>query len=328
MRKALALVTVLLLLAAPWTLSTAAQEDNEATFGPDLGAELATFGRQYVENLVLYSGAGVDMVWAPAYDGNATKLAERISEIESWAGGSVPAKATPVVVPFREADPGFAGEAPLNHSLIWSWNGSALDPTVDAVSVAKTVIAEATLAEHLLSTGDANDSAEGALLLLAAVDAVMFVGEHLGYNGSSMMPYASVDWNHSDMNASNGWWLPVTEAIGDVNGTNGAWENLTATEEESLEATLWMLRAALAVNMTIYDHSDLEGAGKPLPADSGRFVSGLASTLFRNLVALYYDAETELFWDDVEVSTGQLALVHGTLMDVKAMGAQRGQDWS
>ena len=93
MRKGLALITLLLLTSASWLPLVNAQDDPDHGFSEDLGNELGAFGRGYVENLVLYSGAGVGLVWGPSFDGNDSNLTTDDREI-ALTGPGIPPEPT------------------------------------------------------------------------------------------------------------------------------------------------------------------------------------------------------------------------------------------
>ena len=200
MRRGLALYIVMLLVAATWLPLATAQDADEHGFTPELGDELYALGAGYVENLVLYSGAGVSLAWGPSFYGNTTALAERLAELEENGTGDMPPMATPVFLPFYEADPGFAGPAPLNHSEAWTWNGSRT-AIVDVGALGTTIRAESMMVDG---------SAQGLLMALAAIEAVGFTVLNMGVNESGFAPLNLSNPNMTDDDATNGWWLPVT----------------------------------------------------------------------------------------------------------------------
>ncbi|MCK4969971.1 MAG: hypothetical protein KAS77_05570, partial [Thermoplasmata archaeon] len=247
MKRGLAISTVLLLLAATWLPLVIAQDDPEYEFDPELGDLLSTFGEGYVENLVLWSGAGVGLAWGPSYDGDQSALDDRITELEAAAGGTMPENIIPIVVPFATANPVFDGPAPLDHSEKWMWNSTGTEVKVSLGSVGHTITAETDLAIHLMDDGVLD--AEGLLLLEAALEAVGFTNERMGYNGTDLGPINMSDPNMTDADQSNGWWLPVTEATGTINATTGDWEGVTLADGPSLEASLEFLSSLIGLSV-------------------------------------------------------------------------------
>jgi hypothetical protein len=313
MKRGLAISTVLLLLAATWLPLVIAQDDPEYEFDPELGDLLSTFGMGYVENLVLWSGAGVGLVWGPSYDGNQIALDDRIDELEAAAGGSMPANTVPIVVPFVRGNPVFDGPAPLDHSELWMWNSTGMEANVGLGSVAYTVTAETDLAMHLMDGGVLD--AEGLLLLEAALEAVRFTNERMGFNGTDLGPINMTDPNMTDEDKSNGWWLPVTEAAGTINMTTGNWEDVTLTDGPSLEASLEFLRSLIGLSVYLDGNTDLVGDGKPFANGTDTEVWALAGAVWKNIKALYYDTGRDLFHEDSVLTTGTLTILYHTLQD-------------
>lgn len=314
MKRGLAISTVLLLLAATWLPLVIAQDDPEYEFDPELGDLLSTFGKGYIENLVLWSGAGVGLVWGPSYDGNQSALDDRIIELEVAAGGSMPANTIPIVVPFAMANPVFDGTAPLNHSEMWMWNSTGMEAKVDLGSVAYTVTAETDLAMHLMDGGVLD--AEGLLLLETALEAVGFTNDRMGYNGADLGPINMSDPNMTDDDPSNGWWLPVTEATGTINMTTGDWEDVTLTDGPSLEASLEFLGSLIGLATYLGDNTDLVGDGKPFADGTDTALWEMAGAVYNNIKALYYDAIRDLFSEDSVLTTGTLTILYHTLTDI------------
>jgi len=314
MKRGLAISTVLLLLAATWLPLVIAEDDPEYEFDPELGDILSTFGEGYVENLVLWSGAGVGLVWGPSYDGDQIALDDRITELEAAAGGTMPANTTPIVVPFAMANPVFDGPAPLNHSQKWMWNSTGMEAKVGLSSVSNTVTAERDLAMRLMDGGVLN--AEGLLLLEAAIEAVRFTNDRMGYNGTDLGPINMSDPNMSDADPSNGWWLPVTEATGTINMTTGDWEDVTLDDGPTLEASLEFLRSLIGLTIYLETNTDLVGDGKPFANGTDTEIWELAGAVYNNIRALYYDAMRDLFHENLVLTTGTLTILYHTLRDI------------
>ncbi len=314
MKRGLALCTVLLLLAATWLPLALGQDEPEYEFDPELGDLLSTYGRGYVENLVLWSGAGVGLVWGPSYDGDQSALDDRLLDLEGTAGGTMPPNATPIVVPFAIVNPSYVGDAPIDHSEEWMWNGTDTPAKVSLGSVGHTIMAETDLAMVLMEGGSLD--AEGLLLLDAAVEAVRFTNIRMGYNGTDLGPINMSDANMTDDDDANGWWLPVTMAEGSINASTGEWEGVTMVDGPSLKASLEFLRGLV----TLYDHlmtnTDLVGAGKPFPAGTDTEIAQLAGAVLNNIKALYYDTGRDLFYEDGVLTTENLAILYMTLMDI------------
>ena len=313
MNKGLAISIVLLLLAAVWVPLAAAEDVPDYEFSSGLGDELSAYGRGYVENLMLWSGAGVQLVWSPSFDGNMTALDERLAELETAAGGSMPNMSTPLVVPFAEVDPAFAAAAPIDLKENWMWDTSGVMAKVGLSSVAATITAETDLASDLME-GDSLD-AEGLLMVLSAVEAARFVSARMGWDGSMLGPLNMSDPNMTDTNASNGWWLPATSLTGHVNETTGAWENEVLEMENTLDGSMFALEGLLALGDYLSRSDFLVGAGKPFPAGTDTEVLSLADAVFKNIIAVYYDESTGLFIDGEEVTTGSIAWSYMAMVD-------------
>ena len=329
MKRGLAISTVLLLLAATWLPLVIAQDDPEYEFDPEMGDLLSTFGEGYVENLVLWSGAGVGLVWGPSYDGDQSALDDRITELEDAAGDTMPANTIPIVVPFAVVNPVFDGPAPLDHSEKWMWNSTGLEANVSLGSVGYTVTAETDLAVRLMDGGVL--VAEGLLLLEAALEAVGFTNERMGYNGTDLGPINMSDSNMTDDDKSNGWWLPVTEATGTINATTGDWEGVTLADGPSLEASLEFLRSLIGLSVYLETNTDLVGDGKPFANGTDTEVWEFAGAVYNNIRALYYDAIRNLFYEDLVLTTGTLTILYQTLLDIsEARGWDMGytQGWA
>ncbi len=334
MRKGLALVTLLLLTAASWLPLVTAQEGSDHGFDGDLGDELQAFGRGYVENLVLYSGAGVGLAWGPSFGGNATAMADRLSELETAVNGSMPANTSPIVIPFRSADPGFAGPAPLDHAAAWAWNTTGIEATATLGSIAAVIQAETELAmlllegEHGGMPGTDNDTAaEGLLMLTAAIEAVRFVNQNMGYNGSAEVPLNMSEPNMTDGNFSNGYWLPASWASGVFNpAKNGSWDAIYYEMGNTLDSCLLLLRSVLKLSDYLSDNTALVGAGKAFPEGTDRELQAISKVLFNNIRAVYYDADADLFYTafDGFVGTETLALLFEVLMEYSGRNAGDG----
>jgi hypothetical protein len=292
-----------------------AQEAPTYEFSPEVGDDLDAFGKGYVENLMLWSGAGVDLKWGPTFGGNQTALDDRISELEAAAGGMMPPNTTPLVVPFTDANPAFAGTAPINHSEMWLWNDTGLEARVNLGSVAATITAETEMAAELMEGGKLD--AEGLLMVLSALEAARFMNERLGYDGSMLGPINISDANMTDTNASNGWWLPVWQAMGHINVSAGdAWEDVVIETENLLDGSWMALRALLDLGNYLSDSAFLVGAGKPFPAGTEIEIMALATAVYNNIMALYYHDAADMFVEDSEAATGSIAMAYMALVDV------------
>lgn len=313
MNKGLAISTVLLLLAAVWLPLAVADDVPDYEFSSDLGDDLSAYGRGYVENLVLWSGAGVHLEWGPSFGGNATALDERFAELEAAAGGSMPNMSAPLVVPFTEVDPAFAAVAPIDMKGDWLWEGSGVMARVGLGSVAATINAETDLASDLMD-GDTLD-AEGLLMVLAALEAARFMEARMGWDGSVLGPVNMSDPNMTDTDASNGWWLPVTSVLGHVNETTDAWEDVVVEVENTLDGSMMALVGLLSLGDYLSRSEFLVGAGKPFPAGTDTEVLGLADALFKNIIAVYFEEPVGLFIEDEEVTTGSIAWSYMAMVD-------------
>ena len=313
MKRGLAISTVLLLLAAIWLPLASAQDAPTYEFSPELGDDLSAFGRGYVENLMLWSGAGIHLRWGPSFGGNGTALDDRLMELETAAGGSMPSNTTPLLVPFVEADPAFAGPAPINHSEDWMWNTSGIEARVNLGGVAATITAETDLAADLME-GDTLD-AEGLHMVLSALEAARFMDERLGWNGTFLGPINMSDPNMTDTNASNGWWLPAFQVMGHINVTTGAWEAEIVEAEPTLDSSTMALRGLLALGDYLANSQFLLTGGNLFPAGTDTEILALASAVFNNIIAVYYDAGTDLFLQDGDANTGSIAYTYMAMVE-------------
>jgi hypothetical protein len=313
MKRVLAISTVMLLIAAIWLPLAIGEDTPEYEFSPDLGDDLAAYGRGYVETLMLWSGAGILLEWSPTFGGNGSALTDRLAELETEADGSMPANMTPLVVPFAEADPAFAGPAPYDHSEKWEWNTTGLEARVSLNSLAATITAETDLAADLME-GD-NLDAEGLLMVLSALEAARFMDQRLGWNGSALGPINMSDPNMTDNDASNGWWLPATRVMGHINETTDAWENEVVETENTLGSSMQALVALLAIGDYMANSDFLMAGGNLFPAGTDTEIMALANAVFNNIVAVYYNAEADLFFDDEEATTDTIAWSYLAMVD-------------
>ncbi len=305
MKKGLALSAVLMLLLMTW-LPAASSQDGQAKEFDDMG-ELSAFAVGYVENLMLYSGAGVHLAWAPSFSGNTTLLDERLDELEGMANGTMPAGATPIFAPFRAADPGFAGPAPLNHSEVWEWRayGGGQEPSVGMWSLGQAVKAEAEVASHLLGLGSNDTRAEAYLLLLSATEAVWYISQSLGTNGTSRLPLDLGDPNMTDADAGNGYWLPMDLIRGELNNTTvpPSWEDLSQSGEATLISTMRVLDG-LGTLYDVLDSEELVGDGKPFGTDTLIDLLAITEAVYWNAMGMYHNESWELFYDPDFVPPG------------------------
>jgi predicted nucleic acid-binding Zn-ribbon protein len=313
MNRGLAISTVLLLLAAIWLPLAGGQEAPDREFSPQLGDDLSAYGRGYVENLMLWSGAGIHLEWGPSFNGNGTALDERLLELETAAGDDMPNMSAPLVVPFADVDPAFEAPAPIDQREQWMWNLSDVAPRVDLGGVSATIIAETHLASGLMEGGALD--AEGLLMVQAAHEAAHFIDHRLGWNGTALGPINMTDPNMTDTNASNGWWLPAHMVLGEVNGTTGAWENEVIEQGPTLMGSLMALQGLLALGNYLADSDELVGAGKPFPAGTDTQVLALADAVFKNTIAVYYEEASDLFVDDEDAMTDAVALAYMAMVD-------------
>ena len=318
MKRGLAISTVLLLLAAIWIPLASADEVPDYEFLPDLGDELSAYGQGYVENLMLWSGAGIHLKWGPSFMGDQGALDARLAELVADAGGPMPTNTTPLVVPFSDVTPAFAAPAPIDHSEHWSWNTTGVEARVNLGGVAATITAETDLAARLME-GDTLD-AEGLHMVLSALEAARFMNERLGWNGSDLGPINMSDPNMTDTNASNGWWLPAFQVMGLMNGTTGAWEDEVVETENTLDGSMMALRGLLALGDYLSGSDFLVGTDKPFPAGTDTEVLSLASAVFNNIVAIYYDVGTDLFLEDDEAKTGSIAYAYFAMIEFSETG--------
>ncbi len=304
MNRGLAISTVLLLLAAIWLPLAGGQEAPDFEFSPDLGDDLAAYGRGYVENLMLWSGAGVHLKWGPSFGGNDSLLDARLAELETAAGGTMPNVSAPLVVPFAEANPAFATTAPWDHREEWIWNTTGVEARVGISAMAAAINAETDLADHLMDGG--TPDAEGLLLVQSALEAARFMDEHLGWDGSMLGPINMSDPNMTDTNASNGWWLPATTVTGDINGSNGAWENTVVEVGNTLGGSMLALTGLLSLGNYLSGSDFLVGTGHPFE-DADVEVLALANAVYSNIIAVYYDVDLDLFIEDDEFTVDDIA---------------------
>lgn len=317
MRRGLAISTVLLLLAAIWLPLAIAQDAPEYEFSPELGEDLAAYGRGYVENLMLYSGAGIHLRWGPSFGGNGTALADRLAELETEAGDSMPVNTTPLVVPFTEVDPAFAGPAPIDHSEHWLWNSTGVDARVSLTTVAATINSETDLAGDLME-GEQLD-AEGLLMVLSALEAARFMDQRLGWNGSMLGPINMSDPNMTDTDASNGWWLPAARVMGQMNDTTDAWENEVVETENTLGSSMLALIGLLSLGDYLSNAQFLMG-GNLFPTGTDTEVLDLASAVFNNIIAVYYDDTVDLFIEDEEATVDDIAWSYLAMVEYSQTG--------
>jgi hypothetical protein len=280
MRRGLALYIVLLLVAATWLPLATAQDDPEHGFTPELGEELYALGMGYVENLVLYSGAGVSIAWGPSFDGNTSALADRLAELEENGTGSMPPMATPVFLPFHKADPTFAGPAPLNHSQMWLWNGST-SAIVDVGALGYTIKAESMLIDN---------TTVGLLYALAATEAVSYATEFLGVNETGFAPLNLSDANMTDANMTNGYWLPLQRVEGDLNDTYDPpmWENLTIRDDVFFPAIFQFLEGLNALHEAM-STQNVVGSGKAFHQATLDRLEAITDAVYWNMIGYYND---------------------------------------
>ncbi|UCC93101.1 MAG: hypothetical protein JSW25_10670 [Thermoplasmata archaeon] len=303
MQRGLAITTVLLLLAAIWIPLAIAQDAPEYEFSPELGDDLALYGSGYVENLMLYSGAGIDLAWGPSFGGNATALADRLAELAAEAGGEMPANMTPLLVPFATVNPAFAGPAPIDHSEHWLWNTTGVEARVSLNSVSATINAETDLASNLME-GDTLD-AGGLLAVLGALEAARFMDQRLGWDGMTLGPVNMSDPNMTDTDASNGWWLPASRVMGHINESTGAWEGETVENGNTLDGSMLALVGLLSLGNYLADSPFLMG-GNLFPTGTDTEVLALANAVFNNIVAVYYNSTIDLFVDEEDAKVDDM----------------------
>lgn len=320
MRKAPVLATVIVLLVSAIAPLASAQ-DGEG-HGPVTDGELAAFAQGYVENLVLWSGAGIDLAHGASFGGDPALLAQRIAELETAVMGTMPENATPILAPWTTPNPAYGAEAPIDHSANWTWNSTGVETTVASAGVGTLIGAEAALAARLLE-GDRDGKlgatpeggAEGVLLVLAALEAVDFVVANLGWNGSAMVPLNLSDMNMTDMDPSNGWWLPAGTVTGDLNTSVAppSWGPTSATDP-SIVTTVRLLKGLAQLYGTLMDTTGLMGDGEVFPASAGDHVRDVISAIYWNLLARYYDYMNDAFHDGAgNLNTATLSMVLDTL---------------
>jgi len=314
---------VLLLLATAWVpLASAQGAGTAASVG-----ELSPFGRGYVEDMMLWSGAGVNLVCAPSYGGNVTALDARLARLADTVNGTLPVNATPLVLPFASADPGFAGPAPLNHSAVWGWNIAGIDPTVDAGAAASAIMAEVQLARALLAGthGDgevgatAADAGEGAMMLLLALEASDYLAD-LGWNGSGIASLDLGDPNMTDADPTNGYWLPAGTITGTLNATAVpvSWAPVSVTAP-TLDDSVQVLRAMTRLCELLSRMPGLVGSSSPFEQDALDALSDFSQALYWNIVAVNYDGNNDLFREQsAGVDAGTLSRLFLALGEVSA----------
>jgi peptidoglycan hydrolase CwlO-like protein len=311
---------VLLLLATAWVPLASAQG---AGTGASVG-ELSPFGRGYVEDMMLWSGAGVNLVYAPSYGGNMTTLDARMAQLGAAVNGTMPAHITPIVLPFSSADPALVGEAPLDHSGAWGWNLTSVDPVVNMAAAGSAMMAEVQLARALLAgTHDgkmgatAADAGEGVLMLLLATEAADSLAE-LGWNGSAMTALNLSDPNMTDADPENGWWLPAGTVTGVLNASAVpvSWEPTTATAP-TLDSSVQVLRAMARLHGMLSKTPGLVGSESPFAQDALDTLGATTEALYWNIIAQYYDGHFGLFREQpVGVDAGTLSRLYLALEDV------------
>jgi methyl-accepting chemotaxis protein len=296
LKKGLALYSVLLLLAASWLPLANAQDGPEPGFVPELGDELSAYGRGYVENLLLYSGAGIDLSWGPTFMGNSSELDIKLNNLAENVNGSMPPMMTPIMLPFSNVDPGFVGPAPLNHTENWFWNSTNVNPIVNVAALGSTIKAEVLLATELLEGehegmlgADGEAGAEGLLLVLAAVEATLFAAENFGWNGTSMVPLNLSDSTVTDSNLDNGFWLPLGAVEGELNNSYDPpmWENLSISVDYSFDVGLKLLDGVTALYHLLTSREGLVGPMAPFSNWTRDSIGAVFEALFNNLEGHY-----------------------------------------
>ena len=303
MQKAPVIATVVILLAAALAPLAVAQEDDAGA--PIAAGELGTFGQDYVENLALWSGAGVHLVYGPSFDGDDDAFMVYLAQLDTAVGGVMPEHVQPVMLPWAVSEPGFATVAPLDHSAPWLWNQTGIVAKVDIAALGATLAAESAYAwkalegEHDGKLGATPLAAsKGATVVLAATEAASYVAEVLGWNGTERMPLNLSDPNMTDADPSNGWWLPGSSATGDLNLTHSPSEwDVTAVEPQTLDSTASLLWGLSALTGLLEAKFGLAGDGMPFPSSVKDMVRNVTTAVYVNMVGLYYDAAEGAFHD-------------------------------
>jgi len=311
LQKAPVIATVVILLAAALAPLAMAQEDD--TGAPIAAGELGTLGQDYVENLVLWSGAGVHLVYGPSFDGEDDAFMVRLAQLTTAVGGDMPEHVQPVMLPWAVSDPGFATPAPLDHTAPWLWNQTGVVATVDIAALGATLAAESAYAwkaldgEHDGKLGATPlAAAKGALVVLAAAEAVAFMAENLGWNGTARMPLNLSDPNMTDADPSNGWWLPGSSATGDLNTTHSPSEwAVTAVEPQTLDSTASLVWGLAALTGLLEAKWGLAGDDMPFPNEVKDMVRDTTTAIYWNMVGLYHDGAEGVFHDGTEPVTAE-----------------------
>jgi predicted nucleic acid-binding Zn-ribbon protein len=305
LRRGLAIYTILLLLVATWLPLVTAEDSTDHGFTQELGDELAAFGEGYVENLVLYSGAGVNLAWGPSFNGNSTLMDARLAELESVSGGSMPANMTPILLPFDEADPGFSGPAPLDHSAPWMWNSSDPSLMVDLGDLGYTLKAEAMMAD---------ETAEGLLMVLAATEAISFAIMNLGTNGSDFVPLNLSDPTMTDSNMTNGYWLPYDRVEGQLNATYDppAWEGLSSSSGVKFNGVFELMDGITSLYSALSD-LDIEGVGKAFPEGTMDGIKAVHNAIYWNMIGY---REDPTMWGPGPYSVADMGMFYLVMDDI------------
>jgi hypothetical protein len=301
LQKAPVIATVVILLAAALAPLAMAQEDGARS--AVAAGELGTFGQDYVESLALWSGAGVHLVYGPSFDGDDDALMVRLAQLGTAVGGDMPEHVQPVMLPWAVSDPGFATPAPIDHSAPWLWNQTGVVATVDIAALGATLAAESAYAWKMLD-GEHDGklgatplaAAKGALVVLAAAEAVAYLAESLGWNGTDRMPLNLSDPNMTDADPSNGWWLPGSSATGDLNLTHSPSEwTVTALEPQTLDSTASLVWGLAALTGLLEAKWGLAGDDMPFPNEVKDMVRDVTTAIYWNMIGLYYDAPEGAF---------------------------------
>ncbi len=321
MKKAPVIATVVILLAAAFAPLAMAQEDG--TQAPIAAGELGTYGQDYVEELALWSGAGVHLVYGPAFDGDDDAFMVRLAQLATSVGGDMPEHVQPVMLPWAVSEPGFATPAPLDHSAPWLWNQTGIVATVDIAGLGTTLAAESAYAwkvldgEHDGKLGATPEAAaKGAIVVLAASEAVAYLAESLGWNGTDRMPLNLSDPNMTDGDASNGWWLPASSADGTVNASHSPSEwNVTTLVPQTLGSTASVVWGLAALTGLLEAKFGLAGDDSPFPNTVKDMVRDVTTAVYWNMMGLYFDGAEGAFHDGPEPVTAQEAAILYLAMD-------------
>ena len=317
MQKAPVIATVVILLTAAFAPLAMAQEDDAQS--AVAAGELGTFGQDYVENLALWSGAGVHLVYGPSFDGDDDAYMVRLAQLTSAVGGNISEHVQPVMLPWAVSDPGFATPAPLNHSAPWLWNQTAVVADVDIAAVGTMLASESAYAwkvldgEHDGKLGaTAAAAAKGAIVVLAATETVAYIAEFLGWNGSARVPLYLSDPNVTDADPSNGWWLPGSMAQGDLNDAKSPPEwNVNAVGPSNLESTASIVWGLAALTGLLEAKYGLAGDDMPFPNTVKDLVRDVTTAVYWNMIGLYYNASVGAFHDGtVPVTAGGAARLY------------------